>query len=47
MIVQRIYRSGGAAAERRADVITPPSLLELLRTERSPLVPPPHPSATA
>ena len=31
----------------RADVITPPSLLELLRTERSPLVPLLHPSATA
>lgn len=31
----------------RIDVITPPSLLELLRTERSPLVPLLHPSATA
>ncbi len=31
----------------RADVITPPSLLELLRTERTPLVPLLHPSATA
>ncbi len=31
----------------RADVITPPSLLELLRTARTPLVPVLHPSATA
>ena len=34
-------------ASARAYVITPPSLLELLRTERTPLVPLLHPSATA
>ncbi len=34
-------------ARERATVITPPSLVELLRTERTPLVPLLHPSATA
>lgn len=38
---------GRRPARGRADVITPPSLLELLRTERTPLVPLLHPSATA
>jgi hypothetical protein len=33
-------------ARGRAEVITPPSLLELLRTERTPLVPLLHPTAT-
>lgn len=33
-------------ASGRAETITPPSLLELLRTERAPLVPLLHPSAT-
>lgn len=40
---------GRAARPARgdADVITPPSLLALLRTDRAPLVPVLHPSATA
>jgi hypothetical protein len=33
-------------AARRATVITPPSLVELLRTDRAPLVPLVHPSAS-
>jgi hypothetical protein len=39
----RIRRPG----RERATVITPPSLVDLLRTERTPLVPLLHPSATA
>ena len=40
------YRERVAAAARgTATVITPPSLVALLRTERTPLVPLLHPSA--
>ena len=47
LVVRRVRRSASAAGARPMQVITPPSLVELLRAGWDPLVPLLHPSAVA